>query len=196
MNGNMLERGKIMGGAFIDGEKIYLRMLGEEDAEGSYFKWMNDKDVTKYLESGFFPATVEDLKNYIRRTYNNNNILMLAIVEKSSDKYIGNIKLEPINWIHRTATLGIMIGEKDCYGKGYATEATRLVVEYAFKRLNLRKISLGVVAENMAAINVYEKIGFEVEGIKKEETYHDGHYCDIVVMGLFKDKFIKQEVRA
>lgn len=171
---------------FLTGDKVYLRALIESDAEGPYSRWLNDKEVTKYLESGYFPNTTESLKDYIKRYSNTDKALMLGIIEKSSDRHIGNIKLEPINWVHRTGVIGIMIGEKDCYGKGYATEAIKLVLEHGFNRLNLRKISLGVVADNAAAKRVYEKLGFEVEGIKKEECFHDGHYCDIILMAIFR----------
>ena len=182
-----------MNNPFLIGEKIYLRGLKEEDLSGEYFQWLNDKDVTCYLESGYFPNTQVNMENYYEKINNSNSILMLAIIEKSTDKHIGNIKLEPINWIHRTAKLGIMIGNKESYGKGFGTEAIKLIVEYSFDELNLRKITLGVVAENKPALKVYKKIGFELEGRRKKQSFNNGHYCDGLIMGLFRKDYNKKE---
>lgn len=173
------------------GDDVYLRGLTEDDADGSYLNWLNDQEVTKYLESGFFPYSKSNLKEYIISKSFRSDAVMLAIVEKKSERHIGNVKLEPINWIHRTAEFGILIGEKDVHGKGYGTQVLRLILDYAFFTLNLRKITLGVVAENTAAVRLYKKMGFVIEGTLKEQSFHNGHYCDTYRMGLFKKDYRK-----
>ena len=174
---------------FLVGKKLYLRGIEQKDLEGRYFDWLNDYEITKYMESSFFPNTVEKLQEYFNSIGKSNNNVLLGIIDAETDTHIGNVRLGPINWVHRTSFLGIMIGEKDFWGKGYATEALKLVVDYAFNRLNLHKVSAGANASNKASIRAYEKIGFKIEGRRKEELYVDGTYHDGIIMGLTKGDF-------
>ena len=82
-----------------------------------------------------------------------------------------------------------MIGEKDFWGRGYGTEALKLVVNYAFNRLNLHKIYAGINSSNKASIRAYQKVGFKVEGRKREERYIDGRYHDTMIMGLISNEY-------
>jgi ribosomal-protein-alanine N-acetyltransferase len=173
---------------FVVGEKLYLRALERSDINEDYLHWINDAEVTKYMLTGTFPSNVEKLEEYYHRMTTSPNHVILAIVDKNSDRHVGNITLNDISWIDRTANLGIMIGDKDFWGKGYGTEATKLMIQYAFGRLNLRKLWLGVYASQKAAIRLYEKAGFKVEGCLKSELYRDGKYHDRIVMGITVDK--------
>ena len=175
---------------FIIGDKIYLRGLEGTDLEGDYFDWLNDREVTKFLDSGIFPNTVEKMEEYYRGIALSENNVMFAIIEKETDKHIGNIKLGPINWVIRLASLGIMIGDKGCWGKGYASEAIRLVVDYAFKRLNLHKVTAGIAAIHEASVKAFQKAGFVVEGTAKSQFFLDGEYCDSLYLGVTKDDFL------
>jgi len=177
---------------FIIGKDIYLRGLREDDLEGDYFQWLNDRELTCYLESGYFPNTIAKMQIYFANVISRDEVLMLAIIEKNSERHIGNIKVDQINWIHRTAQLGMLIGEKDCHGKGYATQALELMLEHVFTTLNLRKINLRVIVENYAAVRLYEKMGFQIEGLMKEQDFHNGKYCDAYMMALLKKDFKKR----
>ena len=178
---------------FITGEKLYLRGLERSDLEGEYFDWLNDREVTKFLESGGFPNTLEKMEEFYRNTALSNNNVIFAIIDKKKDKHIGNIKLGPINWITRIAPLGIMIGNKESWGKGYGTEAIRLVVHYAFKRLNLHKVIAGAAAIHQASIRAFQKAGFEIEGQAKSQFFLDGDYCDSLYLGLTREDFLKHQ---
>jgi [ribosomal protein S5]-alanine N-acetyltransferase len=175
---------------FLIGDRIYLRGLEKADLSGDYFQWLNDYEVTKYLESGAFPNSCESMEAYYESRQKSRNEAFLAIVLKNENRHIGNIKLGSINWIHRTADVGIIIGAKDCWNKGYGTEAMALMLEYAFERLNLRKIYLGVVSEHKAAIRVYEKLGFVIEGDLKEFYIIDGKLTGKTLMGINKQQFV------
>lgn len=175
--------------AFISGSKIYLRPLEPTDLNQRYRNWLNDPDVTRYTEAGTFPTTAEDLENYYRGVTGSRNDVMLAIVDKRTGRHVGNVKLGPIHWIHRTATLGILIGQKEFWGKGVGLEATRLMVAYGFERLNLHRIDLGAFAEHDAAIRCYEKAGFKVEGHMREDLFRDGKYSDRLWMGLLRSEY-------
>lgn len=177
---------------FIVGEKIYLRGLERPDLEGEYFDWLNDREVTKFLDSGFFPNTMEKMEEYYSNIALSPNNLMLAIIDKESDKHIGNIKAGPINWVTGVASLGIMIGNKEFWGRGYGTEAIRLVLDYAFKSLNLHKVTAGIVANHQASIRAFQKAGFEIEGRAKSQFFLDGEYCDSLYLGIVKEDFLKK----
>lgn len=177
---------------FIIGEKLYLRGLERPDLEGDYFDWLNDREVTKFLDSGAFPNTVEKMEEYYRNVALSPNNVMLAIIDKESDKHIGNIKLGPINWITGIATLGIMIGNKEFWGKGYGTEAIKLVLDYAFKRLNLHKVTAGIAAIHQASIKAFEEAGFEIEGQLKSQFFLDGKYYDSLYLGITGEDYLKK----
>lgn len=177
---------------FLIGERIYLRGIEKKDLSGEYYDWMNDYEITRYLESGRFPNSQEGMEAYYQARVNNPNEVFLAVVLKENDRHIGNVKLGSINWVHRHAEIGILIGAKDCWNKGYGTEATVLLMDYAFKRLNLHKIILGVVAEHKAAIKVYENIGFIKEGEISDYLFVDNSYKAKVFMGLTADQFYEK----
>ena len=174
---------------FLIGKQIYLRPLERDDLNERYLRWLNDPEVSRYLESGLFPQTQSDLEGFYNGVVGSSKQVVLAIADKESNQHIGNIKLGPINWVHRRATLGILIGEKEFWGKGISTEATRLMVEYAFQRLNLRRIVLGVYAEHQAAVRSYEKVGFKIEGRFREDMFHEGQYKDSLWMALLCSEY-------
>jgi ribosomal-protein-alanine N-acetyltransferase len=179
--------------AFAEGPLVFLRPLERSDLNDRYLSWLNDPEVTRYTETGMFPSTAEDLEKYYRDVCGSRNQVMLAIVDKKSGQHIGNVKLGPIHWIHRNATFGILIGEKKFWGKGVGLEATNLMVEYGFNRLNLHRIDLGVFADHEAAVRCYEKAGFKVEGRMREDLFrggeNGGHYKDRLWMGLLRSEF-------
>ncbi|HUA13870.1 MAG TPA: GNAT family protein [Verrucomicrobiae bacterium] len=177
------------GAAFLEGSLVRLRPLEHSDLTERYLGWLNDPEVTRYTEAGTFPSTREDLENFYRSVTGSKNDVMLAIVDRASGRHIGNVKLGPIHWIHRTATLGILIGEKEFWGKGVGLEATRLMVEYGFERLNLHRIDLGVFAEHEAAVRCYEKAGFKIEGRMREDLFQDGRHRDRLWMGLLRSEY-------
>ncbi len=176
---------------FLVGEKLYLRLLEESDIGEEYLKWLNDYEVTRYLEAGKFPSTPQALHKYLEHFQNCKTDLVFAIIDRKTDQHIGNVTLNHINWIHGTADTGLMIGRKEFWGKGYAFEAWSLLMEYAFQRLGLRKIVAGAVADNIASIVTLEKLGFKVEGTLRREFFVDGEYYDAVRLGLFRDEFHK-----
>jgi ribosomal-protein-alanine N-acetyltransferase len=175
--------------AFVEGSQVLLRPLERADLNERYLGWLNDPEVTRYTEVGMFPSTAEDLENYYRSVTSSRNDVILAVVDKKSGRHIGNVKLGPIHWIHRSATFGILIGEKESWGKGAGEEATRLMVEYGFHRLNLHRIDLGVYAEHEAAVRCYEKVGFKVEGRMREDLFQGAEYKDRLWMGLLRSEY-------
>ena len=174
---------------FIPGTLVYLRPLCREDLSGRYSAWMNDPEVTCYIESGIFPSTSEDLEKFFRDVTGSRNQVIMAVADKKTHRHIGNVKLGPIDWVHRRSHFGILIGEKDFWGKGVGAEVTRLIVEYAFKRLNLNRVDLGVYAEHQSAVRCYEGVGFKIEGRLRQDLFHHGQYKDRLWMGLLRSDY-------
>lgn len=173
---------------FLETERTGLRPVSVADATDDYLRWMNDSEVTRGLETGIFPTTKESLTSFVEKTSASKDNVFLAIIDKASGKHIGNIKLGNINWVHRHGELGILIGDKAAWGKGFGTDACRLLVEYAFGKLNLHKVWLAVFANNPSAIKVYERLGFVEEGRLKEHVFSEGNLVDKILMSVFNKK--------
>ena len=116
--------------------------------------------------------------------------MFLAIVDRKTGAHIGNIKLGPIHPIHRYASLGILIGEKQFWGRNYGLEVVELMVDYGFKQLNLHKITLGVYDDHTASLRLFEKAGFSIEGRLREQLFRDGEYHDKVLMAMRRDEYL------
>ena len=169
---------------YLEGEYFDVRSLRRSDLNESYLGWMNDLEITQHLESGRNGYNMEELvafyENQSESTY-----LVFAIVEKKTDKHIGNLTFNPINIIHNHTGLGGIIGDKDYWGKsGAFVEAMRLLIEYGFKVKKFNKIHSGVSMLNVPCIIASKKVKFLEEGYRKEHVrYPDGKYVDIRVFG-------------
>ena len=175
--------------AFAEGRQIFLRPLERADLNERYLAWLNDPEVTRYMETGLFPTTVEDLENFYRSVGGSKSDVLLAIADKKTGQHIGNVRLGPIHWVHRRASFGILVGEKEFWGKGVGLEATVLTVEYGFYRLNLHRIDLGVFAEHESAVRCYKKAGFKIEGRLRQDLFQGGEYRDRLLMGLLRSEY-------
>lgn len=172
---------------YIQGNRIHLREVRLIDVNEGYCRWMNDPEVTRYTESRFSSFDIDSLAENVRQKLEDRNSMFLAIVREDTEQHIGNIKLGPIDWMHRLADIGVMIGDKECWGNGYATEAISLVVQFAFQELNLHKLTAGFYAANRGSERAFLKNGFVVEGIRKRHRLCEGNYMDTVILGLLNE---------
>lgn len=113
----------------------------------------------------------------------------LAIRTLAEDQWIGTVLLDGICWNHGFGWLGIGIGEREFWGRGYGTEAVQIILRYAFTELNLWRVSLSVLAANPRARRAYEKCGFVVEGRVRGLAHIDGERIDEVFMGILRDEW-------
>lgn len=165
-------------------ERLFFEPLGGVHLSNEYVYWMNDPEVNIYLESGG-DYSIEKLELFLKQV-ESNSILFWAIRLKDSGKHIGNIKIDPVNERNRTGEYGILIGDKKEWGKGYATEASNTILEFCFsENVRLRKVTLGVVAENESAVQLYRKLGFIQEGLLKKQAFHMNKWCDVIRMAIF-----------
>lgn len=151
-------------------------------------RWINDPEVTRTL-GAYRPMNELREREWFESRYKDDKEIGLAIVLKGQDKHIGNIGLHRIDWKNRQAELGIMIGERDEWDKGYGAEAIGLMLGYGFERLNLHRVYLRVYANNPRAIRCYEKAGFRREGLLRESHFSEGRYWDTTIMGILEGEW-------
>ncbi|MBI5667699.1 MAG: GNAT family N-acetyltransferase [Chloroflexi bacterium] len=114
---------------------------------------------------------------------------LFGIRLRETDQLIGLISLEQIDWPNGTAWMGVGIGEPEHRGKGYGSEAIRLLLKFAFHEINLHRVQLTVFAYNPAAITMYEKLGFVKEGIMRERLHRDGQRHDVLLYALLRPEW-------
>lgn len=172
----------------IFGERIRLRDVRIEDSDGAYLRWMNDPETIRYTESRYMSFSVSDIRSYIERTRKDDRSIFLAITTRPSDRHIGNIKLGSVDRHHLSAEIGLIIGEKDCWGKGFGTEAIALLSAYAFDTIGLHKLSAGIYAPNIGCIKAFQKAGFAQEGLLRDQCRFEDAYVDVVVVGRVNNR--------
>ena len=175
----------------MDGSPL-LSIVGEHVALGPYhralipllWKWENDLPLGPLSGDPMVPLTLEAVEADYDKHHKElpKDSATFAVYERATLRPIGKTGLSAINHMHRTAELGIVIGEPDCRGKGYGTEATRLLLDYAFTTLGLHNVFLRVYAYNAPAIRAYEKAGFREIGRRRQAHRIGGQAFDEVFM--------------
>jgi RimJ/RimL family protein N-acetyltransferase len=172
----------------LESKNLIYRPLSLEHLSSTYVDWLNDKDVNKYLETGN-NYNLDKLENFLLDV-EKKNILFWAIHLKSDNTHIGNIKIDPINHKHGYGEYGILIGNKSQWGKGYAKESSNTIIKFCFEKIKLRKINLGVVKNNVAAFELYKKMGFIIEGEFKNHGLYGNKYCNMIRMAIFNPNIL------
>jgi diamine N-acetyltransferase len=172
----------------IIGEKVALGPLRRELLP-LYMKWINDFGVTRTLAAGFHPMTLEAEEAWYEAACTRDRDALFTIYECGTLRPIGSSGLQHIDYFHRTAEFGIMIGEKDCWGKGYGTEATVLMLDYGFNGLGLHNIMLRVYSYNERAHHAYARAGFREIGRRREAIRLAGHAYDDIYMDCLATEF-------
>jgi RimJ/RimL family protein N-acetyltransferase len=172
--------------AYRAGEAIYLRPLERADAE-RLAGWFNDEQVRRHLER-YLPMSVQREIEFIDALLKTSD-LVLGIVTVDGDVLVGVTGLHDLHPRNHAATFGICIGEKAEWRRGYATEATRLMVAIAFDTLNLHRVELRVDADHVAAQKVYERVGFKREGVLRQAAFRAGGWQDEWVMAILREEW-------
>jgi RimJ/RimL family protein N-acetyltransferase len=175
--------------AFLTSKRLYLRSLIDEDVEGEYLKWFNDEEVCHGNSHHVYPHTKSKIQEYIHHSHQTDDEFILAIVLKTNDRHIGNIALQDINRIYRSADLTIIIGDKSAWGKGYGREAAELVLHHGFNTMNLHRISCATFDTNQAMKKLALVLGMKEEGRRIEAAYKNGKYIDFVEFGILKSDY-------
>ena len=171
------------------GKKCYLSPIDENDAE-KFTEWLNDLEMTQYL-SAMYPRiiNVQNEKGFLEKLAKEHNY---SIIDLKSNELLGNCGFTNIDHINQTSEVGIFIGKKDYWNKGYGTEALSLLMDYGFKALNLHNIFLRVVSFNERGIHAYKKIGFKEMGRKRESVLKGKDRHDMIYMDILYNEFYEK----
>ena len=174
---------------FLKGNLVYMRALEKKDAEGNYFQWLNDEEVCRYNSHAVFPNTEAGMNAFLDSQHTAKDRIVLAIVTNRENLHIGNISLQNIDWISKTAEFAILLGEKEFWGKGYSTEASLLMCDYGFTKLNMHRIYCGTSEKNIGMQKLASKMKMQQEGVRRSALFKNGEYHDIIEYGVLKDEF-------
>jgi len=166
----------------IVGKRIYLRILSSEDVGDDYVKWMRDEETVRFLESKLKTYTLEDLKEYVKIINKSHADSLFGIFLRENNEHIGNIKIGGMDQVHQHGHVGIMIGDKNSWGKGCGKESIQLVTEYAFEELNLNKLIAGISANNIGCYKAFLKAGYNEAGRLKRHMFYKGEFVDKILV--------------
>ncbi len=179
----------------LTGEKVVLGPSTGEAIEAIH-RWENDAEVCYFSGDPLRPRSLESIQaEYEQRTRGDaRDSVVFLIYERATDRLIGQADLRHIDGLQRTAEFGIMLGEKDCWGKGYGTEATRLMLTYAFSVVGLHNVLLDTYSYNERAIRAYLRAGFREIGRRRQAKQAGQHIYDVVYMDCLAPEFTAPDV--
>lgn len=172
------------------GKKVRLREYRKEDIP-MRLNYINDAEMLNLLISYIpYPITQHEEEKWFETISAFGDTYKFAIETIEDSKFIGGCSINDVDWKNSVATVGIFIGDKNSWGKGYGTDAMRILMTFIFMQMNINKIKLICYSFNERAIKSYEKCGFSIEGVLRQEMYKDGCYHDKIMMGILKEEFI------
>ena len=173
----------------LTGRKVVLREFDMNHLnDACYFEWLRDPEVviSIYRMEYLLPMSLEALRTYVESLWSSGRDCFFAVHEKESGKFVGTQRIGHIDWRSGIGDVGVLIGDRTCWGRGYATDAVRIACAYAFDILSLRKLTGGTPMSNAAMIRCFERLGFKEEGRLRSQLLMRGEYEDHVLFGLLK----------
>jgi len=167
--------------------RVYLRAFELEDYKTT-IKWRKDDEIWDMAGSTKYIVSEEYEKKWIHDAIWDKNKIWLGVCLKETDELIGFCGVKDIDWINRSAMISYLIGEKKYWGKGYATEANSLLIDFCFNERGLNRIWTTVVETNKASKKVLEKLGFSLEGTVKSAYFRHGNYVNAYQMSLIRSE--------
>jgi RimJ/RimL family protein N-acetyltransferase len=174
----------------LNGNRIRLRGDERNDLP-KFVNWLNDPEVRRYLSMNLPISQASEeiwFENMLKRPPEEQS-LGIEIEGGNGWELIGNCGVFDINWRTRSAEVGLFIGEKSCWNKGYGTEVMRVLLRHCFETLNLNRIFLHVDADNSGGIHAYEKAGFIHEARLRQAIFRDGKYRDDLIMSVLRSEW-------
>jgi len=180
---------KIMNSSNLIGNIYILSPLTQGDITEEYIVWLNDPVVNKYLEVRHHNQTIETVTEYVDDFYKDLEKYIWGIYSEE-EGLIGTVNLHNIDRCHNTAELGLMIGNKDYWGKSASEEAISLVLDFAFDLLELNRVTGGTYSTNIGMIFTYKRLGFTREGVMRKSFLEGGNYIDGYRWGILSEEWI------
>jgi RimJ/RimL family protein N-acetyltransferase len=175
------------------GKLVRLSAIDADELSKAFSRWGHDSEFNRLLQTNASGLqSSNSIKQWLEKDLEDPapGFHVFSIRTLVGDELVGGTDLEVVNWNGRDSFVGIFIGARENWGKGYGTDAMNLVLRYAFMELNLWRVSLGVFEYNPRAIRSYEKAGFQHEGRSRKHLNHEGKRWDIHFMGILRDEFL------
>ena len=181
----------------LTGTLVRLAAYDPEEVGKAFSSWSRDSEYWRLMDMGavrlhsskeatrFFTEEIEELSSAI---------YFFGVRTLANDKLIGEMVLDVVNWSGRDAFVGLSIGERENWGKGYGTEMMKLLLQFAFMEVNLRRVTLAVFEYNPRAIRTYEKVGFRHEGGMRKTLNREGQRWDMLFMGVLREEWLEQNM--
>jgi len=184
-----MESREIVSVQLLQGDLVRLAAVNPENDSKLFAKWGRDAEYLRMLDTSPVRQWSERqykkwFKEDLEKEKRDDFLFLICTLE--NDEAIGFIELDGVHWSHGDSYVGIGIGERECWSKGYGTDAMKVVLRYAFEELNLHRVSLNVFEYNQRAIHSYEKVGFVVEGCERQFLRREGKRWDMIYMGILR----------
>lgn len=169
--------------------RLYLRALEPDDYKTS-IEWRRDSQIWDMLGGTRYYVSSASEKKWVEDTIAQSKDIKLAICLIENDMYIGNVYITDINYINRTGRSHVLVGDKNCWGKGYAGEALKLILQFVFKERGLNRIEALVLEDNIQSLKMFKKLGYQQDGILRQSVYKNGEFKNQVVLSILASDFI------
>ena len=174
---------------FLIGERLYLRPLEPVQDNHLYSTWLNDIEIRRYFS--VYPTSDTRAKERIDNLYKSTGHIIFGVVLKEDNRLIGLVGLKDINLLNQSAEFYVIIGDRNIQGRGYGTEATKLMLRYGFLELNLNRIQTQDMEDNIGGWRADEKAGFKYEGTMREVIARFGKYHNVKVYSILKREYLE-----
>ena len=173
----------------LKGELVRLTVLTKDDLP-TFSRWYEDAGFSRLLDAvPAVPKSREQWGKWLEETENNANTYVFGIRLIQGDELIGYAELDGILWNHRNCWIGIGIGERENWGKGFGLEAMNIILKFTFHELNLHRVQLSVFSYNHRAVSLYEELGFTKEGVFRKHLERDGKRYNMYLYGLLRSEW-------
>jgi RimJ/RimL family protein N-acetyltransferase len=173
------------------GDLVRLVAGDPDEIAAAISRQSRDSEFFRLMDS--YPCrllTREGIKKGIEKDLEKEDFFGFSIRTLADDRLIGDVGLGGMFWNHGDTYLGIGLGEREFWGKGYGSDAMKVALRYAFTELNLRRVTLNVFEYNSRAIRCYEKLGFQHEGRVRKYLNREGRRWDLIYMGILKEEWL------
>lgn len=165
--------------------RLRLRPFEAADINATYLAWLNDPQVTRFSNQRFCEHTVESCTAYLASFKGSSNSFLL--VEQRQDRRPIGTATVYRNRHHGTADIGLMVGERSCWGQGYGRETWQAVLEALLAETGMRKVTGGTARPNQAMVQIMEQSGMDLEAVRARQELIDGQPVDLLYYARFAE---------
>ena len=177
----------------LRGDLVRLAAVNPEEVSPHYTRWNRDSFRNRLLDSEpIILFSDKAIRGWVEKDIEKEDLFSFAIRTLADDRLVGEVGLGYARWNRTESFVGIGIGDRDDWNKGYGTDAMRLVLRFAFLELNLNRVSLSVFEYNPRAMRAYEKAGFRMEGRLRGTLHREGRRWDEIFMGVLRSEWMEQ----